>query len=124
VGQYEKQGRVKVGWVFFIEFYLAFEIIPRIIKCVDFIHPEGSLIKCMQSQSKPDDETKDEDDDFFSVYFLHILKIGLPKGGSEKHRKLKSTSATFEPKNPGCNFTLLFNTKTSFIKLLSIYHTE
>ena len=80
MGEYKKQRRVKVAWVFFIEFYLTLQIISGVVKRMEFVHPEGSLIKCMKSQSKPNDEAKDEEDDFFLLYLLHIQKKGLPEG--------------------------------------------
>jgi len=51
----KKQGRVKVGWILFIKFYLAFEIVPRIIECMDFIDPEGFLIEGVKPQGKADE---------------------------------------------------------------------
>jgi len=49
MGKNKKKGRVKVCRVLFIEFYLAIEIIPRIIKRINFIPPERFLIKSVKS---------------------------------------------------------------------------
>jgi hypothetical protein len=45
---------------------LAFKIIPRIIKRIDFIHPEGFLVKGIEPQGEADNQTKKEDEEFFA----------------------------------------------------------
>ena len=40
VSEDEEEGRMKEAGILFIKFYLAFEIISRIIEGMDLIHPE------------------------------------------------------------------------------------
>jgi hypothetical protein len=39
MGEDEEERRMKIRWVLFIKFYLAFEVISGVIEGVDFIHP-------------------------------------------------------------------------------------
>jgi len=64
MGENIKKWRVKECRVLFIEFYLAVEIVPRIIKSIDFIYPEGFLVKGVKSQGEPD-EKADKNDKYF-----------------------------------------------------------
>jgi hypothetical protein len=66
VGENKKQGGMEIGWFLFVEFDLSLEIISRIIKGMNFIHPEGFLVKGVESQGKTDEETEKEDKNFFS----------------------------------------------------------
>ncbi len=66
MGENEKEGGMEESRVLFIEFNLAVEIIPRIIEGVDFIHPEGFLVKGVESQDKPYQKTEKENEKFFS----------------------------------------------------------
>ena len=67
----EEERGMKEGGVFFVEFYLAFEIISRIIEGIDFVHPEGFLVKGIKPQDKPYKKTEDEDEKFFIFSFIH-----------------------------------------------------
>jgi len=58
MGEEEEERRVKIRWILFIKFYLAFEVISGVIEGVDFIHPEGFLIEGIESQGEADEETK------------------------------------------------------------------
>jgi len=49
VSEDKEERRMKEGGIFFIEFYLAFEVVSRVIKCMNFIRPEGFLVKCVKS---------------------------------------------------------------------------
>jgi len=61
VGEDEEERGMKVSGVLLIKFYLALEIIPRIIVGMDFINPEGFLIESIKPQSKAYEETKKKD---------------------------------------------------------------
>jgi hypothetical protein len=60
---------------------LVLDTIPRVIKCVDFIQPEGFFVKGVKSQGEPYEETEDEDKNFFLIYHIRswerVLKISL-----------------------------------------------
>ena len=45
----KKEGGREESWVILIELNVAAETIPRIIEGVDFIHPEGFLVKRVKS---------------------------------------------------------------------------
>lgn len=65
MGKDKKEGRVEEGWVLFEKFYLSFEIIPGIIKGMDFIHPEGLFIKGIEPEGKADKKAEEKDQDFY-----------------------------------------------------------
>jgi len=67
MGKNKKERGLEESWVLFIEFNLAGEIIPRIIEGVNFIHPEGFLVKGVKSQGQSHKETEKENKDFFSL---------------------------------------------------------
>jgi hypothetical protein len=75
VGENEKKGRVEESGVLIIEFYLAFEIIPGVVEGIDFIQPEGFLVKSMESQYKAYDKTKNEDKNLLLPYATHSRKM-------------------------------------------------
>ena len=58
-------GMKKIGWMLFKVFYLVFNPLPRIIEGMNFVDPEGFLIKSVESQSEPNNETKNK-----QKYFL------------------------------------------------------
>ena len=66
MGEKKKERGVEESRVVFIEFNLAGEIIPRIIEGVNFIHPEGFLVKGVESQDESYKETEKKNQDFFS----------------------------------------------------------
>ena len=37
MGENEEEGRMKIRWILFIEFYLAFEVISGVIEGMDFV---------------------------------------------------------------------------------------
>ena len=51
-------GMKKVGWMLFKVFYLVFNPLPRIIEGMNFVDPEGFLIKSVEPQCESNDETK------------------------------------------------------------------
>jgi hypothetical protein len=65
VGENEKKGRMKIGWILFIEFYLAFEVISGVVEGMDFVQPEGLLIESVESQSEAYQETQKKDQNLF-----------------------------------------------------------
>jgi len=66
VGENEEKGRMKIRWILFIEFYLAFEVVSGVIEGMDFVHPERFLIESVESQRKAYKETENQDKYFFS----------------------------------------------------------
>jgi len=52
----EKRGVKEVGRMDFEIFYLTFEAFSGVIKGVDFVDPEGLLIKSIEPQGKTDDK--------------------------------------------------------------------
>jgi hypothetical protein len=52
MGENKKEGRMEESRVLLIEFYLAIEIISRIIKSIDFIYPERFFAKGVKPQGK------------------------------------------------------------------------
>jgi len=79
MGENKEKGRVEIRWILLIKFYLASEIIPRIIEGVDFIDPERFLIKGVKSEYKTYEKAKHDDKNFFSFYVAHnnSLCLGL-----------------------------------------------
>jgi len=75
MGEDKKEGRMKKSGVLFVIAYLALEITPRIIEGVDFIHPEGFLIKRIEPQRKASENTEYEDNQFFSFCGKRISKM-------------------------------------------------
>jgi hypothetical protein len=65
------------GGVFFIKFYLAFQIISGIIKGMDFVHPEGFFVEGVESQDKADEEAEEKNEDFFFKGVFHPGDINL-----------------------------------------------
>jgi hypothetical protein len=49
VGEDEKEGRVKISWVFFVEIYLFLKAKSRIIQCIDLVYPEGFSVEGVES---------------------------------------------------------------------------
>jgi hypothetical protein len=66
----KEKGRVEVSRIFLIEFQLAFEIILRVVECMDFVHPERFLIKRVEPQEKADEQAKRKDKKFFSSWAI------------------------------------------------------
>jgi len=71
MGENKEKGRVEIRWILLIKFYLASEIIPRIIEGVDFIDPERFLIKGVKSEYKTYEKAKNDGNNFFSFYVAH-----------------------------------------------------
>jgi hypothetical protein len=61
VGENEEEGRMKEAGVPFVKFYLVSEVIPGVIEGVDFIHPEGFLVKGIESKGKPNEKAEKKD---------------------------------------------------------------
>lgn len=49
MGEDEEKGRMKESWVFFIEFQLTAEIIPRILEGINFVKPKGFPVEGVES---------------------------------------------------------------------------
>jgi hypothetical protein len=73
-------GMKKVGWILFKVFYLVFNPLPRIIEGMNFVDPEGFLIKMVKPQGESNDETKNKDEPFLLLpsiqTFFHRRSIG------------------------------------------------
>jgi hypothetical protein len=52
VGKDEEEGRMKIRRILFIQFYLAFEIISRIVVSMDFVEPERFFVKSVEPQTE------------------------------------------------------------------------
>ena len=65
VGENEEKGRMKIRWILFVEFYLAFEIVSGVVEGMDFVYPERLSIKGVEPQSKAYEEAKNKDKNFF-----------------------------------------------------------
>jgi hypothetical protein len=65
MGENKEKGRMNEAWIFFIKFYLAFEIISGVIEGMDFIHPEGLLIESVEPQSETYNEAENKNHDLF-----------------------------------------------------------
>ena len=65
MGEDKKQRRMEIRGVLFVEFYLVFEVISRVIECMDFIHPERFLVEGIESQGKAYEEAENKDNNFF-----------------------------------------------------------
>jgi hypothetical protein len=65
VGENEEKGRMKIRWILFIEFYLAFEVVSGVIEGMDFVHPERLPVEGVKPQSKAYEEAKNKDENFF-----------------------------------------------------------
>ena len=68
MGEDEEERGMEESGVFFIEFDLAFKVIPGVVEGVDFVGPEGFLVKGIESQCKTNDQTQDEEANFFSFH--------------------------------------------------------
>lgn len=81
--------------VFFIKFYLAFQIISGIIKGMDFVHPEGFLVKGIESEGEANEETEEKNKYLFFKRVIHPgdLNPFLPHKKSKPQREMKSISA-------------------------------
>jgi len=66
VGKDEEERRMKVSWIPLVKFYLASEIISRIIVSMDFVEPERFLIKSIEPQGEPQEKTNNDDKNLFS----------------------------------------------------------
>jgi len=61
MGKDKEERRMKVGRIFFIKFKLALKTVPRVIIGVNFVYPEGLLIKIIESQNEPNEEAEGKD---------------------------------------------------------------
>ena len=61
----EEEGRMKEAGIFFVKFYLVFEVISGVIEGMDFIHPEGLLIESVEPQSETYNEAENKNHDLF-----------------------------------------------------------
>jgi hypothetical protein len=65
MGEHKKEGRVKKSGILLIKPDLGTEIIPGVIKGMDFIHPEGLFVEGVESERKTYQEAKDKSKNFF-----------------------------------------------------------
>ncbi len=56
MGEDKKEGRMKKSGILFVIAYLALKIIPGIIEGVNLIHPEGFVVKGVESQAEAYDD--------------------------------------------------------------------
>jgi hypothetical protein len=77
MGEHEKEGRVKKSRILLIKSELGSEIIPGVIEGMDFIHPEGLLIKSIESQSKTNQEDKNKENNFLSICLVHSRETSI-----------------------------------------------
>jgi len=89
VGENEEKGRMKIRWILFIEFYLAFEVVSGVIEGMDFVHPERFLIESVEPQCKTDDQTKGENKNFFSFFIHHKSRSPFPRDTKQRNPKRK-----------------------------------
>jgi hypothetical protein len=54
MGKDKKERRLEISRILFIVIKLGFKIVSRVIEGVDFIHPEGFLVKGVESEGKSD----------------------------------------------------------------------
>ncbi len=71
MGENKEKGRVKIRRILLIKVKLTSKIIPRVIEGVDFIHPEGFLIKGVKSEGKAQENAKNQEKNFFSFDVAH-----------------------------------------------------
>jgi hypothetical protein len=72
----KERGMKKVRWMLFKVSYLVFNPLPRIIEGMNFVNPEGFLIKIVESQGESNDETKYKDEPFLFLSLFHRRSIG------------------------------------------------
>jgi hypothetical protein len=65
VGEDEKEWGVKVGWILLVISELIYKAVPRFIERVDFVDPERFFVEVVESEGEPDEETKNQNDNFF-----------------------------------------------------------
>jgi len=68
MGEHKKEGRVKKSGILLIKFELGTEIIPGVIKGVNFVHPKGFLVEGIESEGKSYQKTEEHNKNFFSFY--------------------------------------------------------
>jgi hypothetical protein len=71
----KEKGGMKISWVILIIFQLAIDVISRVVESMYFIDPERFLVKGIESQSKTDDNGKQEDLNFF---LFHLVENFVP----------------------------------------------
>jgi hypothetical protein len=67
VSQNEKKGWVKESWILFIEVKLISKPILRILEGINFVYPEGFLVKRVKSHDEPYDANTKQNQNFFMV---------------------------------------------------------
>jgi hypothetical protein len=71
MGKDEEEGRMMIGWIFLIKFDLPSEIVSGVVEGMDFVYPEGLLIKGIKPQSKTHHQTKKEHKNLSGSRFSH-----------------------------------------------------
>lgn len=97
VGKKKKEGRMKVGRIFFVKLKLSFEAISRIVESVNLVHPQGLFIKCVKPQGEAYEQTEDQDEDFslscpvftrkMAVHDLASFSCNAKDGDTKRKRK-------------------------------------
>lgn len=65
VGEDEKKRGMKMGRVLLIMSQLTSQIVPRFIERMNFIDPERFSVECVESEGEADEETKNQNNNFF-----------------------------------------------------------
>jgi hypothetical protein len=65
VGEDEKERGMKMGRVLLIISQLTSQIVPRFIERMNFIDPEGFSVEGVESEGEADEETKNQNNNFF-----------------------------------------------------------
>jgi hypothetical protein len=71
MGKNKEEGRMKIRRILLIKFDLPSEIVSGVVEGMNFVHPQGLLIKAVESQGKAYEETKNENKNFFSFWVAH-----------------------------------------------------
>jgi hypothetical protein len=79
VGEDEKERGVKMGRVLLIISQLTSQIVPRFIERMNFIDPEGLLVKGVEPQNKTYEKTEKKDKNFFLSCFIQSLNSDLQR---------------------------------------------
>ena len=67
----KEERRVKESRILLVKFQLVFDAISRIVESVDFIQPEGFLVKGIGPQSKTNKETNNYDKKLLPKHLTH-----------------------------------------------------
>ena len=72
MGKDEEKGRMEKGWIFCVEFYLALDIVPRIVKGIYLIHPQRFMVEGIESQEETYDKSGKKNRNLAFQQHLHL----------------------------------------------------